>query len=318
MADHADDGGNGVFIYMGGGQVVPRDVTHVRVHKSVKIIRACAFRWCRKLASIEIHDGVEIIEGWAFYDCRSLRGINLKDVRVIGEYAFHDCTALTDVEFGDKLETIKKQAFKGTALRSINLPKVRIIGNGAFWGCNQLMEAELSKDLETIGEMAFVNCHRLRRIAMPLKNNLFADVPNCGDLSQVDLVGGIHKTISSLLLGSWRDEMNDEIDRINQDLPNVNCYHKTAAIQQWMEASIRRVEHYKSEHYALLKEFTTLLELALWKAKLDESQDERSIGSDQSVKKAKIDTRADNRQEQRITSGANIVIRNVLPFLKLE
>jgi len=60
--------------------------------------------------------------------------------------------------------------------------------------------------------------------------------------------------------------------------------------------------------------FTTLLELALWKAKLDESQDERPLGN---AKKAKIDVKA-ARQEQRITSGANIVIKNVLPFLKLE
>ena len=85
----------------------------------------------------------------------------------------------------------------------------------------------------------------------------------------------------------------------------------------WMENVIRRIEHYKAEHYVLLKEFTTLLELALWKAKLDESQHERSFGSDQPAKKAKIDMKA-ARQEQRITSGANIVIKNVLPFLKLE
>jgi hypothetical protein len=37
---------------------------------------------------------------------------------------------------------------------------------------------------------------------MPLKDNLLAEgaFNNCDDLSQVDLVGGIHKTISSLLL----------------------------------------------------------------------------------------------------------------------
>ena len=84
-----------------------------------------------------------------------------------------------------------------------------------------------------------------------------------------------------------------------------------------MERVIHRIEHYKSEHYALLKKFTTLLELALWKAKLDESQYERSLGRDQSAKKAKIDMNA-ARQEKRITSGASIVIKNVLPFLKLE
>ncbi len=55
--DHADDGDDDdVFVYMGGHQEVPRDVTHVRVHKSVKIIRARAFMHCRNLVSIAMHE----------------------------------------------------------------------------------------------------------------------------------------------------------------------------------------------------------------------------------------------------------------------
>jgi hypothetical protein len=270
--------------------------------------------------SVELHDGVEIIEEWAFYDCRSLRRIKLTGVRVIEYSAFFYCTALEDVEFGDKLETIGRSSFLCTSLKNIELPKVRVIENAAFGHCNQLTEVKMSEDLETIGYEAFNDCPRLRRIAIPLKANLLGNhvFPGCDNLSQIDLVGGIHKTISSLLLKSWRNEMNDEIDRINRDLPNTPHLDKTAAIQRWMETVIRRIEHYKSEHYALLKEFTTILELALWKAKLDESQDERSLGSGrQPAEKAKIDMKA-ARQEQRITSGASIVIKNVLPFLKLE
>jgi len=66
-----------------------------------------------------------------------------------------------------------------------------------------------------------------------------------------------------------------------------------------------------------LKEFTTLLELALWKVKLDEEFVEASNNDNSTAKKSKIDIQA-ARQEQRITSGASIVIENVLPFLKLE
>ena len=33
-----------VFVYMGGDQEVPRNVTHVRIHKSVKIITREAFQ----------------------------------------------------------------------------------------------------------------------------------------------------------------------------------------------------------------------------------------------------------------------------------
>ena len=179
----------------------------------------------------------------------------------------------------------------------------------------------MSEDLEAI-ERAFSRCPRLRRIALPLKNNLLGRgvFDDCHNLSQVDLVGGIHKTVSSLLLESWRNEMNDVINEINYLLPNTTTHEKTTVIRHWIERVIRRIEHYKTEHYALLKEFTTLLELALWKIKLDEEFGEALIKEDNesdATKKAKIDMKA-ARQEQRITSGANIVIKNVLPFLNLE
>jgi hypothetical protein len=303
MADHADDDGdNNVFVYMGGNQEVPEDVTHVRIHKSVTIIARWAFSNCMHLVSIEIHDGVEIIGNGAFYWCSSLRGINLSSVRVIEDNAFCNCHALMDVEFGDKLESIGQYAFQCcTSLTKIKLPKVRVIGERAFSGCKQLTEVELSKDLETIGEGGFGNCLRLRRIAIPLKNNLLAidAFYNCDNLCQVDLVGGIHKTISSLLLDSWRNNMNDEINQINQLLPNTPR-RKTALIQQWMGRVLERMDHYKSEHYILLKNNMTQLELALWDANLPN-----------------VDA-AECRHEARVTCGANIIIPHVMSFLNNE
>jgi len=309
-----------LFVYMGGDQRVPRDVRYVRVHKSVKIITLRAFSNCFNLVSIEMHDGVEIIEQEAFSYCYSL-SIQLLGVRVIGKYAFHNCFALTDVEFGDKLETIGYEAFYScTSLRTIKIPKIRVIGEGAFAECVQLTEVELSEDLETVGEEALAYCPRLRRISIPLKDNLLGEdvFYECNNLSQIDLVGGIHKTVSSLALDSWRREMNHEIDRINQVLPNTRTYEKTIVIQQWMETVIRMIEDYKNEHYILLKECTTLLELALWRAKLDQEFGEAYHENEsKTANKAKIDVKA-ARQERRITSGASIVIKNVLPFLKLE
>src|SRR6056300_989986 len=240
--DHAEDGDqNDVFVYMGGDQRVPWDVTHVRIHKSVKIIRRSAFEHCGRLVSIEMHDDVEIIEAQAFWGCWSITRIKLPGVRVIGGCAFEDCTALESVEFDDKLDSIEDYAFnRCISLRNIEIPKIRHIGWGVFKDCEQLTDAKLSEDLEAIGQEAFVRCFRLRRIAMPLKGNLL-DVPylfddeedifyDCNYLSQVDLIGGIHKTISSLLLDSWRNEMKNEIGRINQVLPNTLAENKTEVI----------------------------------------------------------------------------------------
>eukprot|EP00984_Skeletonema_dohrnii_P037635 scaffold39895_cov155-Skeletonema_dohrnii-CCMP3373.AAC.2 len=178
-------------------------------------------------------------------------------------------------------------------------------------------------DVERIHNFAFVSCLALRRIAIPLRDDIFhlpddqyryTQFERCENLTTVDIVGGIHKIISSLLLDCWRDQVNQEINRINQVLPNTSADEKAGEIQQWIQNVLRRTTHFRSEHRSLLKEATTLLELAIWKAKLDEKEDCSIEGR---AKKAKIDT-AGARNERRITSGANIVIRNVLPFLQLD
>ena len=94
--------------------------------------------------------------------------------------------------------------------------------------------------------------------------------------------------------------MNNEMERINRDLPNTRTddifSYKTLAIHQWIERVFERMEHYKSEHYTLLKEDMTLLELALWDANIEN-----------------VD--GGSRQHARVTCGANIIIPHVLSFL---
>jgi hypothetical protein len=272
MADNNGNNNGDVFVYMGGDQEVPEDVTHVRVHKSVKIIPRQAFIHCTNLVSIEMHDGVEIIEEKAFEECESLRGIKLSGVRVIEYDAFCDCTKLEDVEFGNKLEIIEDWAFAFTSLRSIKLPKVRVIGNSAFYSCKYLVDVELSENLERIGNWAFESSSP-RNVKIPLNTGMIegAAFVGCDALSQVDLIGGIHKSISSLLLDRWRNDMKNKIDRINQVLPGTPAKGKTEVINQWIGRVLGRMEQYKSKHYALLKNNMSLLELALWKTKLREN-----------------------------------------------
>jgi hypothetical protein len=269
-----------IFVYT-GEQEVPDDITHVIIDRSVKIVPLMAFKRRRYLVSVETHDGIEKIGGSAFYKC--------------------------------------------TSLREIKLPGVKEIGNAAFWGCRSLTDVEFGDELETIGQFAFAHCKNLRRIAIPLKDNMFApnqyqqctQFCNCSNLT-VDLVGleRIHKTIASLLLESWKDEMNQEIDCINRVLTKTPANAKTAVIRLWIESVINRMEHYKSEHSTLLKEDMTQLELAVWKAKLDEVVMDHSLEA-QPAKKAKIDTES-VRIERRIVSGVDIIIKNVLPFLQLS
>ena len=321
----ADGGAVDIFVYLGGDQEVPDGVTHAIIDPSVNSVRMRAFRDRRQLVSVIFHDGVENIEIEAFYNCESLRGVKLSGVWGIGERAFCNCIALSDVEFGDRLETIGMQAFSCCSLRSIKMPSVRRVRAGAFCHCSHLMKVEFGSGFKRFGWLSFYNCPNLQRITIPLKHNLFACMNEgqydhfalCDNLRTVDIVGveRMHKTISSLLMESWRVEMNDEIDRINRELPSTDSAEKANAIQQWIRSVLDRMEHYKVEHNRLLKEGMTLLELAVWKTKLDE-KDDNSIAEGR-AKKAKIDTTI-IRNEQRITSGADIVIRNVVPFLQLD
>ncbi|KAK1738606.1 leucine-rich repeat domain-containing protein [Skeletonema marinoi] len=323
MADHADNDNDGeIFLYRGGR--APLHVSHARIDESVDVIEDEAFRDCRILVHVETHDGIRKVGQWAFQRCKSLMWINLKSAVEIGEHAFDDCENLEVAEFGDKLETIERYAFKGcSSLQRLNLPSIIITGRGSFRCCKALTDIDLSERLETIREGAFVGCHRLRRIAIPLKRGLFSFNVNlqkynqfdrCDQLTTVDLVGEAHtKVISSLHMKCWRAEMEEEINRINQVLPTTPGNEKTAAIKQWVDSVMDKMDRYKAEHCRFVKEATTLLELALWKARLGEIE----CSLEPEAKKAKVDAES-ARRERRITCGADIVIKNVLPFLQLK
>ena len=109
--------------------------------------------------------------------------------------------------------------------------------------------------------------------------------------------------------------MKREISSINRALPTLNTEGiQTDGIQQWIEAVLRRMEHFKAEHYTLVREARTILELAVWKAMIDDKNEDED--DSQRTKKVKMDMKA-MRRERRVTSGADIVVKNVLPFLRL-
>jgi len=327
MADHADDSDEGdIFVYRGGR--APQHVTHVRIDKSVDEIEEKAFHNCVHLVKVETHDGIRKVGKKAFCRCKLLRRINLQSAVEIDYGAFAGCRNLVEVEFGDELERIGNNAFAYcTSLKHLKLPSIISIESEAFEECSALTDIELSERLETIGVRAFNDCERLQRIAIPMKRDLISDqfwrheynqFGYCEQLATVDLVGGIHKTVASLHMESWRTDMLVEIKRMNEILPDTDGDQKTNVIRQWMESVLDKIDLHKAEHCRYVKEGITLLELALWKVKLCESENKNNAAEGRTrTKKAKVDVEG-ARKERRITCGADIVIKSVLPFLKLE
>jgi demethoxyubiquinone hydroxylase (CLK1/Coq7/Cat5 family) len=84
-------------------------------------------------------------------------------------------------------------------------------------------------------------------------------------------------------------------------------YTATFAVRRNNSAILREISskfaHFEEE-LTKLKEATTMLELALWKMKMNENGHQDIATHDSNV-----------RSQDRVTSGADIVIGHVLPFI---
>ena len=316
------------FTYTGAeGEIIPREATHITVGGDVTFVREEAFADHPNIFEVIFHENVEKIEERAFWCCPRLKRVIMPGVKILETNAFNNCPVLTDVECG-KLEIIGTAAFgRCKSLRSIDLPSARIVEWGAFNTCESLVNAKFGTTLERFEKRAFSGCPSLGRITIPLKDglittdNIFAA---CYNLKYVDLVEGeLHKTVAALQLEDWRNDMNEEIDSIKQILPNARAgrWHdyddgeKAIEIRRWIGSVLGKIDHYKAEHQRVLNEATTLLELAIWKANLDDTDESRILREGVRTTRGSV-KRA--RRELCVTSGANIVIKNVLPFLQLK
>jgi hypothetical protein len=83
--------------------------------------------------------------------------------------------------------------------------------------------------------------------------------------------------------------------------------------QAWRDETLAKLEYYESE-YGRLKETTSILELAIWRMKINDGSKDLCETMGGGNKKIKRDG-AEFRLQCRISCGANIVIKNVWPYL---
>ena len=261
------------YVFTGrDGEVIPRHVTHVLIAKALKFVPARAFAGYSNIQEVICHDGVLKVDEEAFFVCPSLRRVIMPGVKEVEQMAFCLCKALAYVECG-KLERIGEMAFEYCkSLSSFDCPSIRIVDRSAFEGCLNLTSVNFGKELESIGGGAFYGCDSLERITLPLKNGMIThdnSFQRCENLYHVDLVGGVHETIATLLLEEWKNDMNEEIDSINQILPNTHAGTsrdvggKAQAIRMWIGSVLRKIIHYKAEHYRYLNEAAAILQPTL-------------------------------------------------------
>ncbi len=302
-----------VYTYKGvKNERIPSEALVVRIHKDCKIILERAFSGHGGLEEVYLHEGVTEIRYGAFYNCNYLRRINFpSNLSVIGMLAFHFCEDLVDLVLPEGLRVIGEEAFRHChSLTSVKLPgNLDVLGRQAFFGCEGLEEVIIPSGSKRIGigYRSFGSCTSLKRIVIPLSVQLLSTnhqiFDSCDQLNSIHITGGVSKILASFTLEKWKNEINAEIKRINSILPKIKRGSKTSRIQEWMGSLHFKIDRYKLEHNSVMKEAMLLLEMALWKAKLEEDGF--------TTKKRK------RRALSRVNCGAAAVITNVCSYLTI-
>ncbi|MBO5711676.1 MAG: leucine-rich repeat protein, partial [Acholeplasmatales bacterium] len=83
------------------------------------------------LYSVKVSNGV--LGVGAFYNCYNLHELEIPVVSTIPAYAFYNCGRLSDLDFGDELTSIERNAFENTSIYRLTLPKkINYFGEDAF------------------------------------------------------------------------------------------------------------------------------------------------------------------------------------------
>ena len=291
-----------VFEYTGKGCAVPKNVTIVRFHSSVTEVEDNAFYNCTQLKEVVFNNGLKKIGRAAFDHCTSLSSITFPSTVIeIGSYAFEDCINLKEVSFNEGLQKIGAGAFWACrSLSSITIPStVTEVDWCAFGDCNNLREVMLNEGLQKIGVSAFHNCKLLSSVTIPssvteIGKYAFAD---CNSLREVVFHGAPREiakeafsnctslgrftfpTISARLdnliqTGHWEgienevNEVRGVVERSGSELfvstQTMEGGRNWNAVRRNLDNIVRVISCYE------LKDATSILELALWKFKLDQ------------------------------------------------
>ena len=114
----------------------------------------------------------------------------------------------------------------------------------------------------------------------------------------------VAERLSTIGLKQWRDAIINDIGSI----PNGS----RAAHRTYLDNVSAKLSRFEMEYHKL-KETTTLLELALWKTKMNDDENTGDASS-RCSKKMKVDE-SGVREQCRVQSGAGIIIPHVLPFM---
>jgi len=224
-----------------------------------------SFYDCSVLRKVVLSDELQKMGGGAFERCSSLQSITIpSSITEISDYAFSSCTSLRDIVLNGKIKSIGDRAFyQCVSLPNITLPHIKVIGGSAFQGCRSLREVGLSEEAQEIRNTVFhhtslqrfVFPHLSMRLEAIMQDRRWAEIRN-----KIDNINGVQRRGSEISLSAEAATSMMTTESRSQ------CSIWTL-LQDRVDSIIAHIS------YPEMKAATTLFELALWKAKISQTDD---------------------------------------------
>lgn len=328
LPDRLESIGKGAFSFC-------KSFTHFRVPTLTRknLIESTTFQFCSNLYSVELPPTLERIDSKAFEGCSQLRNVLLSSsVNQIALNAFDKCT-----HFHESLQQSYRDGsiIEGLRGRFDDYPLHKLCYYQSYFDSFDSLREELGHaiDESTSGESprhqrdawGMSPLHILAQSAKPnldlckfLLDNSNGDMleyrdiwgrdplmyssmhvaPQSTEMTKLLLGVRLSERLQSLGLPRWRMEVESQIEGLQHFRTSRSDRIKDMGN---MLAKLAQME---------LKESSSLLELAVWKAKIDDG----SSNVDSSEQDSKV-SRVDDRARCRMTCGSEVIVANAIPFL---
>lgn len=186
------------------------------------VLGLACFKQCYSLTTIELPDYVTDINGEVFMNCANLKGINLNQVRTLGDKAFYKCINLERVKIPNSVLKVGSNCFAHSGLQKVKFKcsQIRTLRE-VFKGCKELYEVSLPKYVEDMTG-CFIGCTNLSEVKLPesvkVIDNLFY---KCSDLEKFKIPYSV-KRLNKFTFGQCKSLNKVSIP------PNVKSISKTA------------------------------------------------------------------------------------------
>lgn len=261
-----------ILIYKQGVNV-PKDVTKVIFDDSVTEVPDDEFEGCSKLNEVILNEGLQKMGKFVFKDCTSLESINTPSALTEITYGtFCNCEKLSEVVLNEGVRKIGEVAFYNClALESIVLPStVTEVVCHAFDKCKNLREILLNEGIQKIGAESIVSCSSFEVIKFPSISRRAKILIDAGYRQMED-------KLTDYQHFEWRGgELLAPVRDISPDIPQFKhwmLHHPEAISRKNWKTTRRNLNKILAwiSHYEELMEAATLLGLAMWKLKIEET-----------------------------------------------